>query len=296
MKPNQDKSVLSLQRGLLLVMCKHLFSFADDLHPGTLRIPRTFACGCDAVLFGHEDWITGLHWRWDSAETDPVLLSASRDCSMIIWQEEKTSGVWTSKARLGEMGGANLGFFGGLWGKDGQKAIAHGWSGGLHVWQQVNSQGGHSGPHAGASSWEPFIAVGGHTDEVRSIAWEPDGEYLVSVRFVHRPPLPSSSADLLISLDKTTRAHGPWRSASGGRRSWHELGRPQIHGHPVQAITFVGRTRIVTASDEKVARVFDAPGLFLQSLQEWGASESIPFEVTHPIAILAEAGADRFLS
>lgn len=51
--------------------------------------------------------------------------------------------------------------------------------------------------------------------------------------------------------------------------SWHEIARPQIHGHDINCVTIIqgkGNHRYVSGADEKVARVFEAPLSFLKTL------------------------------
>lgn len=49
--------------------------------------------------------------------------------------------------------------------------------------------------------------------------------------------------------------------------SWHEIGRPQIHGYEMKCLAFVGsnQQRFVSGADEKILRVFDAPKNFLEN-------------------------------
>lgn len=49
--------------------------------------------------------------------------------------------------------------------------------------------------------------------------------------------------------------------------SWHEIGRPQIHGYEMKCISFIGanRQRFVSGADEKILRVFDPPRNFLEN-------------------------------
>jgi len=47
--------------------------------------------------------------------------------------------------------------------------------------------------------------------------------------------------------------------------TWHELGRPQVHGHDIECVTFLRDFQFASGAEEKVIRVFDAPQSFLQS-------------------------------
>ena len=71
---------------------------------------------------------------------------------------------------------------------------------------------------------------------------------------------------------QTTRLFACWErggEASGISPSWHEIARPQVHGHDLNCLAVIkgpGNHRYVSGADEKVARVFEAPGAFLYSL------------------------------
>lgn len=71
------------------------------------------------------------------------------------------------------------------------------------------------------------------------------------------------------SLDKTTRLHAPWRRpAEDGQHieTWHELSRPQIHGHDVYALAITDHEqglRFASGADETIVRLFDAPKTFV---------------------------------
>lgn len=144
-----------------------------------------FSCSAEAVLLGHDAWVTGLHWAPRSttafSSASLQLLSASADRSMILWMPEtstvepsssstpSSASIWTSAHRFGEFSSAtNLGFFGALWGMDGQSVLASGWGGSWHVWRRDGED------------WEPIVATAGHFGAVKSVQWEPEGEYLLS--------------------------------------------------------------------------------------------------------------------
>ena len=49
--------------------------------------------------------------------------------------------------------------------------------------------------------------------------------------------------------------------------SWHEIGRPQIHGYEMKCLAMIGsnQQRLVSGADEKILRIFDAPKNFLEN-------------------------------
>ncbi len=85
---------------------------------------------------------------------------------------------------------------------------------------------------------------GGHFNQVEDICWEPGNEYFLSV-----------------SKDQTTRLHAKWSQTN----TWHELGRPQIHGYDMQCVTFLNRFTFISGADEKLSRIFEAPKLVLKN-------------------------------
>ena len=69
------------------------------------------------------------------------------------------------------------------------------------------------------------------------------------------------------SLDQTTRIHSPIPSENPGQDPvWHEISRPQVHGYDLVGVSFLSATRFVSIADEKVARVFDAPREFVETV------------------------------
>ena len=144
-------------------------------HDFTVEADGIFSCSSEAVLLGHDSWVTGLHWAPNDSTTSQLrLLSSSADRSMIMWTPAKdytdtADMIWTSSKRFGEFASAtNLGFFGALWGQDSRTVLAHGWGGSWHVWREEGEV------------WEPIVATTGHFEGVKSLAWEPEGEFLLS--------------------------------------------------------------------------------------------------------------------
>jgi elongator complex protein 2 len=167
------------------------------------------------------------------------LLSASMDRTMVLWEPDEQSGIWIERVRVGEVGGNQLGFFGCQFGPNSTFILSHGYNGAFHLWKRVSEDS--------IDDWEPVITVSGHFDEARDVAWDPSGTYIVSV-----------------SKDQTSRLFAIWQH--DGR--WHELARPQVHGFDMSCLAFQPnvRHRIISCSEEKVVRVFDAPKSFVENL------------------------------
>lgn len=76
---------------------------------------------------------------------------------------------------------------------------------------------------------------------------------------------------IILLILQTSRIFASWQheaSLSDGD-SWHEIARPQVHGHDINCATIIqgkGNHRFVSGADEKVARVFEAPLSFLKTL------------------------------
>ncbi|CAG8443117.1 4939_t:CDS:10 [Acaulospora colombiana] len=117
-------------------------------------------------------------------------------------------------------------FFGGLFGPNGNYIIAHGHTGAFHLWKEEENQ-----------NWQPQVSISGHFNSVQDIEWDPTLKYLVSV-----------------SLDQTARLFAPWNRLIDGTSvtTWHEIGRPQIHGYDIYCLAFVDKWRVISGADEKV--------------------------------------------
>ena len=82
---------------------------------------------------------------------------------------------------------------------------------------------------------------------------------------------------------QTTRIFAPWKNevCLGEKSSWHEIARPQVHGHDINCVAIIhgtGNHRFVSGADEKVARVFEAPLSFLKTLNHAVLGRSSYFE------------------
>ncbi|KAI9257602.1 quinon protein alcohol dehydrogenase-like superfamily [Sporodiniella umbellata] len=206
-----------------------------------------------ALLMGHDDWVFSVQWQKPYKKTDgskdfvqPMrLISASIDKSMMIWSPEPVGGVWVNEVRMGDIGGSTyLGFCGALFSPDGKYIVSHGANGSFHVWKDNSKD-------IGENNWSPLVAISGHFKSVESLAWDPKSRYLLSA-----------------SLDQTTRLFAPWNRTEDEKKisTWHEMGRPQVHGYDLKCIAFIHEYQFVSGADEKVLRVFDAPKSCVESL------------------------------
>lgn len=119
-------------------------------------------------------------------------MSASIDKTLAIWQQGESDDIWIESARLGDVGGNTLGFYGCYPAPDGSALLAYSFHGAFHRWSYDKSSG----------TWKQGTTVGGHFGEVKDIAWEPKyGAFLLSV-----------------SSDQTTRLHAPWKRGNKVRR------------------------------------------------------------------------------
>ncbi|KAI8898291.1 WD40-repeat-containing domain protein [Globomyces pollinis-pini] len=211
--------------------------------------PLKYTFMLDTVLMGHDDWVFSVNWQKRTkinldgklVDHQPMsLVSASADKTVIIWKPDLHSETWIPKNRVGEVGGTTLGFYGGIFSEDGSRVYSNGYNGAIHGWEWNSS--------STSLDWTPLIGTSGHFASVEWCQWDPTGSYLLST-----------------SLDQTSRIISSWKN--GNKTTWHEIGRPQIHGYNLQCFAFTNKYQYVSGADEKVVRVFDAPKTFAQTLQ-----------------------------
>ncbi|CAJ0838955.1 13103_t:CDS:10 [Entrophospora sp. SA101] len=221
----------------------------------------------EALLTGHDNCVYSVNWHPPCIIKDPeggfyyhqpmALLTASSDKSMMIWKPEIETGVWVNLVTVGEIGGYTLGFFGGLFSPNGNYILAHGHTGAFHLWKNLSNH------QSNDQDWQPQISISGHFNSVQDISWNPTSQYLISV-----------------SLDQTSRLFAPWcRDIDNDRKiiTWHEIGRPQIHGYDLKCIAFINQWRFVSGADEKILRVFDAPKTFIRSLSKLSINKNLEY-------------------
>lgn len=172
------------------------------------------------------------------------------------------------------------------------RIVGHGYGGSIHLWTQEElerveametdeekQETDEEEDELLNARWVADPCITGHFRSVEDMAWDPQGEYLLTT-----------------STDQTTRLWAEVMVGSSERR-WVEVGRPQVHGYDMTSIACVGgadatsddgvpRHRFISGADEKVLRVFDAPVStlrLLRSLKEsrlasYGDSNSAPNE------------------
>lgn len=217
--------------------------------PSALLVGYRIKTSLESLLIGHEDWVMSVAWHPDPSKM--VLMTASMDRSLMLWsptgvpstKEEAGSELWMSSASLGEAAAVCLGYYGASFSPGGDVVLANSHGGALHVWRRSSE-----GP------WLPMTGNSGHTMRATGLQWDTAGRYLMSG-----------------SQDQTTRVHAPWRGDGPG--GWRQVARPQVHGHDIVCFAMmrggdgdIGTTTYVSGADEKVLRVFDAPGTFLGTL------------------------------
>lgn len=212
------------------------------------------AFALESVLLGHQGWVTGLEWR-----DDQRLLSTSMDRTMAIWALDDADGVWNSDVRVGEVGGQQPGFYGGVFSTDGNQILAHSFRSALHLWQ---------GTDGGA--WSPQTSVTGHRGAVVDAVWDPSGRFFVTA-----------------SQDQTLRVFG--RAQASGR--FHEMARPLTHGHDMTCVALVPGApspTLVAGAEEKVLRVLVAPEQFRTNMASVAGVE-LPSAAAAPVGAAVPA-------
>ncbi|PWA82673.1 elongator protein 2 [Artemisia annua] len=229
----------------------------------------SYQVSLESLVIGHEDWVYSVEWQPPSLTDNnscyqpQSILSASIDKTMMIWQPERTTGIWVNVVTVGELSHSALGFYGGHWSPNADSILAHGYGGSFHLWKNVGTD---------YDNWKPQKVPSGHFAAVTDIAWGRGGEYLMSV-----------------SDDQTTRIFASWlnETNSKGDDTWHEIARPQVHGHDINCLTMIqgkGNHRFVSGADEKVARVFEAPLSFLKTLNH--ATSSLHDDLQADVQVL----------
>jgi elongator complex protein 2 len=199
----------------------------------------SFAVTLESVLIGHEDWVYAVNWKnlelTNGRIIQPMcLLSSSSDKSLMIWCPDEESGAWSHFYRLGETGGSSLGFYNGTFSPCNQYLLGQGYTGSFHLWRTIENEG--------MCTFEELPCVTGHSGPVEGMSWNFGREYFATV-----------------SQDQTTRVFSKYG------KEWCEIARPQVHGYDMKCIEFIANFKFVSAGEEKVLRVFEAPKSFIRT-------------------------------
>ena len=199
----------------------------------------------DSVLSGHEDVVSSVKWG-QLEDNSFIILSSSLDFSIGIWVLNKKYNIWDKKYSLGEMIGNKHAFFYATFLNSYKEVLAYSFHGCLYLWKMNEKE-----------TYEAKPVIHGHFNEVTDIRW-------------------NSSNNLLFSCshDETTRAFGFWEE----NKTWNEINRPQIHGYPINSIACVNlgtntMCKIISASEEKVLRMFNPPFNIIKFLKELSKKE-----------------------
>jgi elongator complex protein 2 len=119
------------------------------LHSTKLNAYVQYSITVESVLYGHEDWIYSLKFHpkmlvnkgVESNEKQQLhqpltLISASMDKTLVVWTYNEENSVWIDVARVGDIGGTTLGFYGATFDAKGEFIVAHGYQGALHLWKR----------------------------------------------------------------------------------------------------------------------------------------------------------------
>jgi len=236
-----------------------------------------FEAAFEALLTGHDDWITSVFWH----PRQKCLLSASADSSVCVWASDISSGIWTTCARLGDINdvkgttsatGGGGGFWQAIWGPEGLRVACLGKNGSIRRWESDTDD---------LQTWRQIEGSSGHVRAVSGLSWDPQGAYLIST-----------------SLDQTTRLYAELETVGSGR--WKEISRPQIHGYDINSIASLTSTCFVSGADEKVVRVFSLPGTVRNLLKRLNGlsihSGDVATSANVPLLGLSNKAADGQLS
>jgi len=224
-----------------------LWLVASSTHQGHLDLiddPE-----CLTVLYDHQSAVTTVKFIRGSccADERPRLLTAAFDRTVKLWELSGDSAPRIQRvAEMGVIGEQSSfhGFYSAAYGEwdDGQSVVfATTYTGAVFQWRNASSQ----------NLWrndEPCIR--GHNLGVTDLDWcPPDGLMLVTV-----------------SRDMTCRLFAKAQVTTAYQ--WVELARPQVHGHEIFAVRFVGKSglKLASAAEEKAVRLFDAPQQFVEEL------------------------------
>ena len=204
-----------------------------------------FSISLEALLIGHEDWVTSVHFLPFPVAGIRPLVSTSMDRNIIIWLPDPTSGIWVPSTRMGDVGGtlggavgANLlGFVSGTVSPHENMILGVGYGGSFHLWAEEKL----------SKKWVPKPFVTGHFGAVNDAVWSSHGQLLLTA-----------------SSDQTCRIFA--HNLDG---EYIELSRPQVHGYDINCLALSPDSlTLYSGGDEKIVRIFEAPGIVIQGVRQ----------------------------
>ena len=261
---------------------------------------QKWAITFDALLLGHDNWITGVRWHptvssGNKRDQQPAaLLSSSADNSLILWTPSGQTSDAASASPFSAFDSALLSM--------GGARKAHGPTShhlASSIWmpsQRFGEVGGASNLGFFGALWMPSSSNAPAADSIQPVTavvahgWGGSAHiWILSKKAVASPHPEWQTSDpitghfasarsvawepcgeffLSCSEDQTTRLHArplqrlgqPIETRSA---TWHEVARPQSHGYDLHSASWLDRLTFVSAADEKVLRVFAAPRGFV---------------------------------
>ncbi|CAD8071421.1 unnamed protein product [Paramecium sonneborni] len=169
----------------------------------------------ETILQGHIEEVSSVNWLDEN-----TILSGSFDYNVIIWKQDKETGLWLSVSRLGQTSGNKNQIFGLQTSFDKKYIVSYSLTGAIYIWKQEKE------------NWIEQPVITGHYAEVTDLDFK---DYL-----------------LTCSIDQTSRIFAKWIEND----TYHEISRPQIHGYDLNAIKQIGN-QIISGGDEKILRMFN---------------------------------------
>lgn len=212
-----------------------------------LRLTATL----ETVLSGHEGKVTSLCWFKKQPTSEIQLLSCSADKTVALFQSKfavdvpqskhenhqpASIGIWKEVEKFGETGETNLPFLSVCLAEDEKTFYAHSLKGAIHIWKFDDK----------TNHWKSSSSILGHHEAITDLCWEKSGAYLLSS-----------------SLDKTCRLH----ALLSIDNRWHELARPQVHGHELNCLVPLGFCKFASGADEKTIRAYEATQFFFKNFK-----------------------------
>lgn len=258
--------------------------FKTSIDPSNPKNILSVSVFLEALLVGHEDWVTSVQFMnpiqlsepspvsrpgtSSSSVSDLSLFSTSMDRNMVIWRPDVVTGIWMPIVRVGDIGGQLggcvggnlLGFVGGSVSPDSKSLIGIGYGGSLHLWKRAiesatkSSLGFHSSDQNKvynsnfSDRWSNAPFLTGHFASVNDLAWDEHGQYFVTV---------SSDQTCRLFATVGTQPNSSAGHSSQKARQWKEVCRPQVHGYDLNCVILLHKTTEINHETSRDMSVSD---------------------------------------